>query len=139
MQSSTPTISVLSVELLVLSFCFVELTMGNPLPMDKPPSPPVPPLMFACAANDATLHHFNMPLPLALRISGNILVPLTCFIMFHHVDQLGPIVLIWLPCSSCEEGDCGAFSTGLMGAVSSFVAIVLSVLLCSMTFAPTTA
>jgi hypothetical protein len=36
MKSSAPTISV-SVELQVLSFCFVELTIGNPRPSDSPP------------------------------------------------------------------------------------------------------
>jgi hypothetical protein len=35
MKSSAPTISV-SVELRVLSFCFVELTIGNPRPSDSP-------------------------------------------------------------------------------------------------------
>ena len=77
MKSSAPTISV-SVELWVLSFCFVELTIGNPHPKDNPP--PECPLMFGWTANDASTHHFKMPLPLALRISGSVHVPLRYFI-----------------------------------------------------------
>ena len=77
MKSSAPTISV-SVELRVLSFCLVELTMGNPLPKDNPP--PECPRMLGWTANDASTHHFKMPLALALRISGSMRVPLRYFI-----------------------------------------------------------
>ena len=87
MQSSSPTISV-SVKLLVLSFCFAALTMGNPLPIEERP-PPMSPLMFGCTdANNASIHHFKMLLLLALRISGNSFVPLTCFIMWTNSIQL---------------------------------------------------
>jgi hypothetical protein len=67
MKSSAPTVSV-SVELRVLIFCLVELTMGKPRPGDSPP--PECPRMLGCTANDVSTHHFKMPLPLAVRISG---------------------------------------------------------------------
>jgi hypothetical protein len=51
-----------------IEFLLVELTMGNPRPKDSPP--PECPRMLGCTANDASTHHFRMPLPLALRISG---------------------------------------------------------------------
>jgi hypothetical protein len=49
-----------------LSFCLVELTMGNPLPKDRPP--PLCPCMLEWTTNAASTHHFKMPVPLALRI-----------------------------------------------------------------------
>jgi hypothetical protein len=70
---SAPTISI-SVELRVLRFCLVELMMGNPCPKDSPP--PDCPCMLGCTSNDASTHHFRIPLPLALRISGIVQVPL---------------------------------------------------------------
>jgi hypothetical protein len=73
MNSSAPTISV-SVEILVLSFCLVELTMGNPRPKDRPH--PECPRMLGWTANDVSTRHFKMPLPLALKISGILRVPL---------------------------------------------------------------
>jgi hypothetical protein len=63
----------------VLSFCLVELTMGNPLPKEDSP-PPECLLMLGWTANDASTHHIKMPLPLALRISGSVRVPLRYFI-----------------------------------------------------------
>jgi hypothetical protein len=73
MKSSAPTISV-SVELLVLSFCLVELTMVNLRPKDRPHLEC--PRMLGWTANDASTHHFKLPLPLALKISGIVRVPL---------------------------------------------------------------
>ena len=83
-QSSTATISV-SAELRVFSFCFVELKMGNTLPIDRPP--PVCPLMFGCTTNDPSIHHFSMPLPLSLMISGRLLVPMIYFIRWTNLAQ----------------------------------------------------
>ena len=71
-KSSTPTSSA-SVELLVFNFCFVEVAMGNPRPIDSPP--PVWPRMLGCTPNDPSTHHLSIPLPAALIISGRFLVP----------------------------------------------------------------
>jgi hypothetical protein len=49
MKSSSATIFV-SVELQVLSFCLVELTMGNPCPRDNPPLEC--PRMLGCTTQD---------------------------------------------------------------------------------------
>ena len=51
MKLLTPTISV-SVELSMLRFCFVELTIGNPCPKDKPP--PEFPRISIWTENDAS-------------------------------------------------------------------------------------
>ena len=91
MKSSVPTISV-SVELWVLSFCLVELTMGNPLPKDSPP--PECPCMLGWTANEASTHHFRMPLLLALSVNGSLHVPLRYFI---RCDNL---------CHSSLSGSC---------------------------------
>jgi hypothetical protein len=48
--------------------------MRNPCHRDNPP--PECPRLFGCTANDASTHHFRMPPPLALRISGIVRVPL---------------------------------------------------------------
>jgi hypothetical protein len=85
MKSSAPTLSV-SVELLVLSFCLVELTMGNPRPRDNPS--PGSPRMLGSTANDASTHHFRMPLPLALKISGILQVPMMYLIKWTNLFQL---------------------------------------------------
>jgi hypothetical protein len=71
--SSTPTNSD-SVELLVLSFCLVELEIGKPRPMVSPA--PVWSHTLGLTANDPSTHHFEIPVPQALRISGNFPVPL---------------------------------------------------------------
>ena len=84
MKSSAPSISV-SVDLRVSSFCFVELTMGNPLPKEIPP--PECPHVLGWTANDASTHHFKIPLPLALRISGSVRVPLMYLIMLTILSQ----------------------------------------------------
>jgi hypothetical protein len=85
MKSSATTLSV-SVELQVLSFCLVELTMGNPRPRDNPP--PECPRMLGCTANDASTHHFIMPLPLSLRTSGIVRAPLMYLIKCTNLFQL---------------------------------------------------
>ena len=84
MKSSAATISV-SVELRVLSFCFVELIMGNPRPNDNPP--PECPRMFGCTANDPSTHHLRMPLPFALRTNGILRVPRRYFIRWTSLAQ----------------------------------------------------
>jgi hypothetical protein len=73
MRSSAPTISV-SAELRLLIFCSVELTMGHPCHKYSPPREC--PRMLGCTANDASTHHFRMPLQFALRISGIVRLPL---------------------------------------------------------------
>ena len=70
-MSLTP-MSSLSVDLLVFSFCLVELTIGKPLPMVRPP--PVCPLMFMWTANDASTYHFNALLVSAPSINGRLTV-----------------------------------------------------------------
>ena len=55
MKSSTPTISV-SVEIFVLIFYFVELTIGNPRPKDNPP--PECSRILGWTANNSSTHHF---------------------------------------------------------------------------------
>ncbi len=60
MKSLAPTISD-SVELQVLSFCLVKLTMGNPLPKDRPP--PLCPHMLGWTANAASTHHHGNHVP----------------------------------------------------------------------------
>jgi hypothetical protein len=84
MKSSAPTISD-SVELQVLSFCLVDLTMGNPLTKDSPP--PLCPHMLGWTVNAASTHHFKMPVPLALRISGSVHLPLRYFIRWISLFQ----------------------------------------------------
>ena len=84
MKSSAPTSSV-SIELRVLSFCFMELTMGNPRPKDNPP--PECPRMLGWTANDASTHHFKIPLPLALRINSSVRVTLMYLIMWTILAQ----------------------------------------------------
>ena len=66
MKSSTPIISV-SMELFVLIFYFVDLTIGNPCPKDKPPTEC--PRILGWTENDAFTHYFKSPLTLALRVS----------------------------------------------------------------------
>ena len=85
MKSSAPTSSV-SVEMRVLSFCFVELTMGYLLLNDNPP--PECPRMLGWIANNASTHHFKIPPPLALRISGSVRVPLMYLTMWTILAQL---------------------------------------------------
>ena len=73
MKSSTPMISV-SVEIFVLVLYFVELTIGNPRPKDKPP--PEFPRILGWNKNNASTYHFKITLPLALRVIESLLVPL---------------------------------------------------------------
>ena len=91
MKLLTPTISV-SVELSMLRFCFVELTIGNPCPKDKPP--PEFPRISIWTENDASTHHFKISIPLALRVSESLRVPL----MYH----MRCTKLVWFSSS----GDC---------------------------------
>ncbi len=83
-KSLAPTISD-SVELWVLSFCLVELTMGYPLPKDRLPL--LCPRMLGWTANAASTHHFKMPVLMALRISGSVRVPLRYFIRWTSLIQ----------------------------------------------------
>ena len=84
MKSSTPAISV-SMEIFVLIFCFVELTIGNPLPKYKPP--PEWPRILGWTANNASTHHFKIPLTLALRVTERFLVPLRYCIRCTSIPQ----------------------------------------------------
>ena len=70
----------------MFSFCFVELTMINPLLVDRPP--PVCPLMFGCTENDPSINNFGIPLTLELRISGRFLVTLIYFFRWNDLAQL---------------------------------------------------
>jgi hypothetical protein len=82
-MSSTDTSSD-SVELLVLSFCLVEVTMGNPLPIDNPP--PVCPLMLGWMVKEPSTHPLTMPVPLALRMRGILLLAVERTILLLAVD-----------------------------------------------------
>jgi hypothetical protein len=59
--------------------------MGKPRPKDRPP--PECPRMLVWTANDASTHHFKMPLPLALNISGTLWVPLMYLIRWTNLVQ----------------------------------------------------
>jgi hypothetical protein len=45
------------------------------------------PHMLGCTANDASTHHFKMPLPLALSISGIVRVPLMYLIKWTNFSS----------------------------------------------------
>ena len=85
MKLSAPTSSV-SVELRVLIFCFVELTIGNPHPKDNPP--PESPRMLVWTANYAFIHQFKLMLPLEVRNSSRVSVHLIYLIMWTILAQL---------------------------------------------------
>ncbi len=70
---SIPT-SLLSVELLVFSFCFMELMIGNPVPIVKPP--PVCPRMFGCMGNDTSTYQLSIPLESAPKFNISSVVDL---------------------------------------------------------------
>ena len=84
MKLSTPTISV-SVEFHVLSFCFVELTIGNPRLKDK--TYPECTCILGWTANDASTHHLKIKLSLALRVSESLSVPLMYCIRCTNLSQ----------------------------------------------------
>ena len=84
MRSSAPTSSV-SVELRVLIFCFVEVTMVNPRPKYNPP--PEFPHVLVWTANNVSTNHFKIPLPLALQISSSVRMPLIYLIMWTILAQ----------------------------------------------------
>ena len=83
-QSPTTT-TLVYVKLTVFSFYFVELLVRNTLPIDR--LPPVCPLIVVCTTNNSKIYHFNMPLSLALRISGKFLVLLIYFIIWTKLNQ----------------------------------------------------
>ena len=60
--------------------------MGNPRPKENPPTEC--PRILGWTANDASTHHFKIPLPLALIISGSVRVPLMYLIMWNILAQL---------------------------------------------------
>ena len=74
-----------SSELLVLRLCLVELKIVNTLSIDI--TQPVQPIMFGYTVIDPSIQNFSMPLPLALRISGRLLVPLIYFIIWTNLAQ----------------------------------------------------
>ena len=84
-------------------FCFVELTMRNPIAIDRPSL--VFPLMFGCTTNDPSIHHFSIPLPLALIISVRFLVPLIYFVRWTNFFA---ILVVRLSHSCGEELNFGA-------------------------------
>jgi hypothetical protein len=59
--------------------------MGNLRPKNRPP--PECPRMLGWIASDASTHHFKMPLPLALKISGIVQVPLLYLIRWTNLVQ----------------------------------------------------
>jgi hypothetical protein len=59
--------------------------MGKPRLRDSPP--PECPRMLKCTANDASTHHFRMPLPVALGISSIVRVPLIYLIKLNNLFQ----------------------------------------------------
>jgi hypothetical protein len=63
----------------------VELTIVKPRPRDIPPHKC--PRMLGCTASDASTHHFGMSLPLALRISSIIQVPMIYLIKCTNLFQ----------------------------------------------------
>ena len=74
-----------SVEIFLLIFCVVELKIGNPHPKDKPPL--VCPHILLLTKNDAPTQQFNIPLPLALRVSGSVRMPLMYCIKWTSLDR----------------------------------------------------
>ena len=84
MKLSTPTIS-FSVEPFILIFFFVELMIGNPRPKDNPP--PECTRILGWTENYASVHHFKIPLPLELRASESLLVPIRCHIICNNLSQ----------------------------------------------------
>jgi hypothetical protein len=63
-----------------------QTPIGNPVPKDRPP--PLCPRMLGWTVNAASTHHFKMPVPLALRISGSVRMPLRYFIRWVSLFQL---------------------------------------------------
>ena len=59
--------------------------MGNSHPKDN--LSPEFPCMLGWTANDASTYHFKIPLPLAMRISGSVRVPLLYLIMWTILSQ----------------------------------------------------
>jgi predicted lysophospholipase L1 biosynthesis ABC-type transport system permease subunit len=111
MKSSAPTISV-SIELLVLSLCLVELTMGNRHSKDRPP--PKCPRILVLTVNDSSTNHFKMPLPLALNISGIVRVPMMFLIRWTNLVQSslsGSLTLIDNNAITVQESSLGCLVT----------------------------
>ena len=84
MESSTPNIFV-SVELFMLIFCLVDLTIENPRPKDDPRLEYSHILEWT--ANNGSTRHFKIPLPLTLRVSENMHVPLIYCIKWTRLAQ----------------------------------------------------
>ena len=84
MKLSTPTISI-SVEFFLLRLCFVKPMIGNPRPKDKPPTEC--PRILGWNANNASTHHFKIPLQLALRVSKRLSVTLMHCIRCTKISQ----------------------------------------------------
>ena len=64
-----------SVELLVLSFWFLDTEIGYPCPIVSPP--PVSTLILGFTTFDPSMYHLSIPLLYELRIRDTYLVPLT--------------------------------------------------------------
>ena len=63
----------------------MELTTVNSRPKDKPP--PEYPLILVWNANDASTHHFKIPLPLVLRINRSVHVHMMHCIKCTSLEQ----------------------------------------------------
>ena len=83
------TTTLVSVELLVLIFCFVQLTIGNPHLKDKPPSECS--RILGCTAKNASTNYFKISLPLSLRFSESLRVPLMFHIRCTNLAQLSSL------------------------------------------------
>jgi hypothetical protein len=101
-------------DLWVLSFCLVELTMGNPLCKDRPPQ--LCPCMLGWTANAASTHHFKMPVLLAgTKDQGQ---HACASEIFHQVNQFAPIILVRCLHSCCQEcNSCASIRSGSFGGI----------------------
>ena len=73
------------VEILVLKLCFMEITIGDTHPKYKPPNEC--PRILGWNENYASTHHLKIPLPLVLRVSGSLYVPLMYHIICTNLPQ----------------------------------------------------
>ena len=79
------TIIYASVDILVLRFCLVDLTVGNARSNDN--TPLQCPRILVWTENNASTHHFKIPPLLALRTSGSVGVPMMYRIIWTTMVQ----------------------------------------------------
>jgi hypothetical protein len=82
----------------VFNFCFVDVTIGKPVPNVSPP--PVCPLILECTANDASTYQFNTPDELLPRMRGNGRLE-----VINEMLEFLPVVDIGTSNSSCKKGN----------------------------------